>query len=149
MKPTIPSSLQHEHHELHTELESIIRKGGKIGAAAQTVATLLHPHFVNEEAYAMPPLGLLVPLTQGQLTPEMEAVITLADKLKAGLAEMLAEHVKIVAALKTLMAAAQVENQLQVARFAEKLMAHAKTEEEVLYPASILVGEYLKLRLEK
>jgi hypothetical protein len=34
------------------------------------------------------------------------------------------------------------------ARFAEKLMLHAKTEEEVLYPAAILVGEYLKLKLE-
>jgi len=29
------------------------------------------------------------------------------------------------------------------------LMLHAKTEEEVLYPAAILVGEYLKLKLEE
>jgi len=34
------------------------------------------------------------------------------------------------------------------ARFAEKLMLHAQTEEEVLYPAAILVGEYLKVKLE-
>jgi hypothetical protein len=34
------------------------------------------------------------------------------------------------------------------ARFAEKLMFHAQTEEEVLYPAAILVGEYLKVKLE-
>jgi len=27
------------------------------------------------------------------------------------------------------------------------LTLHAKTEEEVLYPASILVGEYIKLKL--
>jgi hypothetical protein len=33
------------------------------------------------------------------------------------------------------------------ARFAEKLALHAKTEEDVLYPAAILVGEYLKLKL--
>ena len=30
----------------------------------------------------------------------------------------------------------------------EKLMLHARTEEEVLYPAAILVGEYLKGRME-
>jgi len=27
-------------------------------------------------------------------------------------------------------------------------MLHAQTEEEVLYPAAILVGEYLKLKLK-
>jgi len=27
-------------------------------------------------------------------------------------------------------------------------MLHAQTEEEVLYPAAVLVGEYLKLKLE-
>jgi hypothetical protein len=33
--------------------------------------------------------------------------------------------------------------------FAEKLMFHAQTEEDVLYPASILIGEYLKLKLSR
>jgi hypothetical protein len=28
------------------------------------------------------------------------------------------------------------------------LMLHAQTEEEVLYPAAILIGEYLKLKLK-
>jgi hypothetical protein len=28
----------------------------------------------------------------------------------------------------------------------EKLKLHAQTEEEVLYPAAILIGEYLKLK---
>jgi hypothetical protein len=32
-----------------------------------------------------------------------------------------------------------------VLRLAEKLAAHAKAEEEVMYPASILVGEHLKM----
>jgi hypothetical protein len=39
------------------------------------------------------------------------------------------------------------ENKPRVQHFAERLKQHAKTEEEVLYPAAILVGEYLKLRL--
>jgi hypothetical protein len=30
--------------------------------------------------------------------------------------------------------------------FTHKLKMHAQNEEEVLYPAAILVGEYLKLR---
>jgi hypothetical protein len=35
------------------------------------------------------------------------------------------------------------------AGFARKLILHAQTEEEILYPASILIGEYLKLKLGK
>jgi hypothetical protein len=35
---------------------------------------------------------------------------------------------------------------MEVVVFAEKLKLHAKNEEEVFYPAAILVGEYLKLR---
>lgn len=31
----------------------------------------------------------------------------------------------------------------------EKLMLHAQTEEEVLYPTALLIGEYLKLKLKK
>jgi len=50
-----------------------------------------------------------------------------------------------VAALKKLTSAAAEEKLPEPARFAEKLILHAQTEEEVLYPAAILVGEYLKL----
>jgi hypothetical protein len=35
------------------------------------------------------------------------------------------------------------------AGFAEKLTLHAQTEEEVLYPAALLVGRYVKLSLRK
>jgi hypothetical protein len=35
---------------------------------------------------------------------------------------------------------------MEIVHFAEKLKLHAKNEEEVLYPAAILVGEYLKLQ---
>jgi len=36
---------------------------------------------------------------------------------------------------------------MEYVEFAENLKLHAKTEEEVMYPAAILVGEYLKLKL--
>jgi len=36
---------------------------------------------------------------------------------------------------------------MEYAEFAEALMLHAKTEEEVLYPASILIGEYVREKL--
>jgi hypothetical protein len=41
-----------------------------------------------------------------------------------------------VAAVQALIAAAQAESRPEFVRFAEKLMLHARTEEEVLYPAA-------------
>jgi hypothetical protein len=72
----------------------------------------------------------------------------MTDRLQAELPQMLGEHKAIVAALHKLADAARRENHMAYAHFAEKLMLHAQTEEEVLYPTAILLGEYLKLQLD-
>jgi hypothetical protein len=77
----------------------------------------------------------------------MQAVLRLTDKLKADLDQMLAEHKAIVAALGNLFAAAKTAGKPEYAQFAEALMLHAQTEEEVTYPAAILVGEYVRDKL--
>jgi hypothetical protein len=143
----IPNSLKVEHEELHSDLSAATRLGGKTGAAAQRVATLLHAHFVSEEEFALPPLGLLRPLASGRRSPDMREVIALTDRLKVDLPRMLDEHRTIVAALEELARAAEAENRPEAVRFAERLTLHAQNEEEVLYPAAILVGEFLKLTL--
>jgi hypothetical protein len=144
----IPTSLKLEHEELHTELVRATKAGGKVGAAATGVAKVLHDHFVKEENFALPPIGLLSALARDEVDENMKSVLRMTDRLKAELPEMLEEHKAVVAALKNLIAAAEAENKPEHARFAEKLMLHAQTEEEVLYPAAILVGEYLKLKLK-
>jgi hypothetical protein len=148
MEFKIPESLKAEHVELHEQLERAIKAGGKTGEAARAVAEVLHPHFVKEEEYALPPLGLLSSLAEGNATPEMRKVITMTDKLKADLPHMLQEHRAVVAALEKLSVAAKQEGKPEHALFAEKLMMHARNEEEVLYPAAILVGEYVKMKLK-
>ncbi|HSN39907.1 MAG TPA: hemerythrin domain-containing protein [Burkholderiales bacterium] len=149
MKLTIPRPLKLEHEELHEQLRRATRESGGLSEAAKAVAKLMHPHFVKEEEYALPPLGLLPLLAQGQVTPDMAAVLPMTDKLKAELGEMLAEHKSIVAALRRLADVAKRENKPEYAEFADKLILHAQTEEEVSYPTAILIGEYLKLRLNK
>jgi len=79
----------------------------------------------------------------------MKDAIVMAESLRAELNQMLSEHKEIVARLKTLTDAALKENKLDYVQFAEKLALHTQTEEEVLYPAAILVGEYLKMQLDK
>lgn len=54
-----PSSIEAEHKELHAHLARVLNSGGRTGLAAKEVGKLLHPHFVKEEQYVMPPLGLL------------------------------------------------------------------------------------------
>lgn len=149
MEFKIPQPLKLEHEELHAELVRATQASGKIGETAKVVAKLLHPHFENEEEYALPPLGLLVLLAGGKITPGMSEVLKMTDRLKAELPRMVEEHKAIVAALKVLTKAAKEENKMDYARFAEKLMLHAQTEEEVLYPASILIGEYVRQTLGK
>lgn len=145
---TIPNPLKLEHEELHAELATATRAGGEVGEAAKAVAKVLHDHFVKEEEFALPPLGLLSSLARGDVGEELSSVIGMTDRLKAELPKMLEEHKVVVVALKDLIAAAEAEKKPEHGRFAEKLMLHAQTEEEVLYPAAILVGEYLKLKLK-
>jgi hypothetical protein len=59
---------------------------------------------------------------------------------------MLEEHHDIVVALETLAEAGHQENKPAAGKFAEKLKQHAKSEEEILYPAAILVGEVIRMR---
>jgi hemerythrin superfamily protein len=61
---------------------------------------------------------------------------------------MLSEHKAIVQALHELGRAARSERRPEVSRFVDELTAHAQNEEQVLYPAAILVGEYLKLAFQ-
>lgn len=147
MQLNIPHSLKVEHEELHATLHKATQETGALGAAATAVAALLQPHFIKEEEYALPPLGLLPDLAQGRVTPEMKEVLRLTDKLKAELGQMLEEHKAIVIALDELIVVAQKTGKPEYVEFAETLKLHAQTEEEVSYPTAILVGEYVREKL--
>ncbi len=147
MRLDIPKPLKLEHQELHAELVKATKAEGKTGEAAKAVAKVLHNHFLKEEEFALPPIGLLSRLARGKVEKRMRTVLIMTDRLKAELPNMLREHQAVVAALKKLIAAAKREKLPEHVCFAKKLMMHAKTEEDVLYPAAILVGEYLRLSL--
>jgi iron-sulfur cluster repair protein YtfE (RIC family) len=105
---------------------------GRVGEVARTLARLMHPHFVREDEYAMPPLAEALPLVA---------------RLKAEMPLMLEEHRAIKGALQQLEEVAAAQGKPEIVEVARRLMLHAQSEEEVLYPAAILVGEYLKLKL--
>ena len=148
MDATIPASLKAEHDELHHELAAATKASGPVEEAARAVAKLLHPHFVDEEAFALPALGLLAQLAHGEQISDAGPVLAMTDRLRAELPRMLAEHQTITAALRNLEGKARAAGDEARVRLATKIIAHARAEEEVMYPAAILVGEYLKQRRE-
>ena len=142
-----PLSLRREHEELHADLARAGQVPGRIGEAARAVARIMHPHFLREDEYAMPPLSLLPHLAKGPVTADMAEVLPLVARLKEELPLMIEEHRAIMGAVRELAVAAESEGDEQYIRFAAELMVHAQIEEEVLYPTAILVGEYVKLKL--
>jgi hemerythrin superfamily protein len=104
---------------------------------------------VKEKEFALPPLGLLPSLSKDKVTSDMRDILLMTDKLKADLNQLLREHKEIVAALEKLVAEARKGRKSEYVRFAERLTLHAQAEEEVYYPAIVLIGEYLKLKLAR
>lgn len=148
MKTKIPESLRLEHEELQGQLSALTKISGKVGEGAKLVAQTLHSHFVAEEEFAIPPLGMLPQLAEGKVNANMKEILKMTDRLKAELPRMMEEHKAIVRALDKLIEAAHEEKHSEAVEFAEKLKLHAKTEEEVTYPTAILIGEYLKLKFD-
>ncbi|MBI2892329.1 MAG: hemerythrin domain-containing protein [Deltaproteobacteria bacterium] len=144
MKLAIPGSVKAEHDDLHHELRLATEVEGPIGEAARRLAGLMHPHFAREEDYALPPLAALLPIAQDMQPPEPEKVIAMTAKLKATLSVMFAEHRVIADAARALADAAKEAGRPEYVDFAQRILLHARMEEEILYPAAIIAGEILR-----
>ena len=148
-KDQMPSVLSMELEAIQEELSRATGIGGKTANAAWEVTRVLLPHVYREESFAIPPLLLLPKLARGEFDPDMESMLQKTEIMKSEFPRMLEEHKSIVAALQKLLQASTSEGHVGFARLAQRLILHAQTEEEIFYPASILVGEYLKLKLGK
>jgi hypothetical protein len=142
----IPASLREDHAHIHGALVAATKREGRVGEAARALARVLHAHFEREEEIALPPLALLGPLARERFRPEWREVLPMTDALAAELPRMLREHGDILAATDHLQDVARHEGAEDVVRLAEQLKLHARAEEEVFYPAAILVGELVRLR---
>ncbi len=147
MEFPIPESLRTEHAEIRGRLIQVAREKGRLGSAAAALLRALKPHGAREEEFVFPPLALLFPLAGGRLSQEMREVLPLTDRMKQELPSLLAEHSTIVAALRKFTEAAREEKRQDCADLGERIITHIQSEEDVLYPVSILIGEYVKLKL--
>jgi hypothetical protein len=143
MEAKVPQSIQAEHESLHAELARAAKAGGRTGEAARTVLKVLQPHMAREEEFVAPALALLKPVAEGRFSETMAGAQPRIARLEAELPRMLDEHVRIIEALRGLLRAASEENLPGFARLAQALVAHAEEEEEILYPAALLVSRVL------
>jgi hypothetical protein len=146
---TVPASIHAEHEHIHTALVALTKTDGAVGTAATELAEALHPHFVREEEIALPPLGLLAPLAAGKTPAGMDEAAVMSETLKREMPRMLEEHKVIRTATANLMRVGKQEGHAGAQEFATALAAHATTEEEILYPAAILVGDVIRARSGK
>lgn len=144
MKPKIPKSIQHGHENLFNEIKKLIEAGGKVGEKAKILNNSMAPHFEKEERYALPPLGLLLILSEGGWEIDTAEAIKMTDTLQSKLAEMTNEHKQLSKLLQDLKVAADEENNTLAKKFVKDLVLHVDLEDQVLYPATLLVGNYLK-----
>ena len=147
MELKIPRALIEDHKEMGEALERAVREGGKVGEAAQALSTVMLPHIEREEKFALPPLGLLPLLSKGEFEYDMNEAVSLADTLKAEMPKMLSEHKAILAAITRLDEAARLEGKKQYQGLATMMKMHLDEEEQVYYPAAMLVGVYLHVKL--
>lgn len=144
MRPKTPEALLHGHVNLFNDIKSIVSLGGDLGKNAKLLADVSRPHFKREEEYALPPLSLLSALSEGNWKFETSAAIEMAERLQAKLVEMKEEHCMILKMLEKLKVLAQKEKNQKIKQFVDDLKLHIDIEEQVLYPATIFIGEYLK-----
>jgi uncharacterized membrane protein len=145
----IPPSIREEHESLRAALEQATREDGEIGKAARALAAIMEPHFVKEEGLALPPLGILPALAAGKSIQDPARIVSLAARLETELPTMIEEHGKISAAVDELVIAANAKKRPEIAEFGERIRHHARSEEEVTYPAAVVVGRCLQSRVDR
>jgi len=138
----IPESLKNAHDGLHAGLKRAMREDGRTGETARKIMQIMDGHMLREEKFALRPLGLLRELGRGETPADLAEAMHLAQGLKSEMAQMVGEHRQIAELLRELARDAEAAGKPDYVQLAEDLILHAQLEEDVLYPAALLVGEY-------
>ena len=144
MKLKVPKSIIHGHANIILELNDVLAVGGEIAEKAKQLKDAMVPHFKKEEEYALPPLGLLLAFSEEKWEINAEEAIKMAENLELRLAEMTHDHSNIMDLLNELKSLGEEKHNHVVKMFVKTLTLHIEMEDEVLYPATILIGNYLK-----
>ena len=149
MSLQIPASIQGDHDSLRTRMKRAMREDGKTGEFAREIMQVMDGHMMREEKFALKPLGLLKQIGRGETPRDLADALEMVRGLKREMPQMIDEHRQIAELLRVLASAAAAEGKHEYVALAEEQILHAHLEEDVLYPAAMLVGEYAGLVLKK
>ena len=144
MNLQIPTSLLNDHEVIRSTLKRAMREPGATGEAARRVMQILDGHMMREEKFAFRPLSLLPVLARGETPAALGEALKLTEALKHEVAQMREEHRQISDALRKLAQDAEGEGKGEYVALAQELLQHQHLEEEIIYPAALLVGEFAK-----
>ena len=119
------------------------------GSAATKALVIVRAHYAKEEAFVLPPLGLLPFITKGEISKDMEPAIAMGARVRATLAEFQKDHIEITSLMNELIEAGTKTHDDELVRLATWVASQSLTHIEVLMPASIMIGDYLRQRLPK
>jgi hemerythrin superfamily protein len=136
----LPASLVNEHRQLLSQAKAMTAGGDSI---AVELYKLIEYHFREEEQYVFPVLGILPSIASGNIPEKADSIIGLVKVYQSNASKLLAEHQMIEALLGEYRLRS---GDTTIADFEKQLAQHALAEEEIYFPAAVLVGEYLKLK---
>lgn len=142
MKIKTPKAITHGHTNLCSELDSIINKYPHLKEQTHSLNEIMTEHFNKEEKYGLPPLGLLLTLSEGNWELDEDTIFEMTNALNLHLGELKDEHENISKHMQELKIITEKENHVDVKRFINDLEIHMELEDQVLYPASKLIGNY-------
>jgi hypothetical protein len=140
----LPQALRVSHTRLSAALAKAVRARGQTMIAAEVVAQLFETHLYKEEKQVLRILGLLESIaTNGNVTASEED-LSQWDLLEPNEKSLHQEHALLVHATERLLATARGEGLDEVVELAEQLLMRIRLDEEVFYPAALLIRDYLK-----
>lgn len=142
MKIKTPKAITHGHANLRTELNEIIKNYTNLEKEIHSLNETMTQHFNKEEKYGLPPLGLLLILSDGNWELDEDTIMEMTNALNSHIAELNEEHENISKNIIELKALAEKENYIDLKKFINNLEIHMELEDQVLYPAANLIGNY-------
>jgi hypothetical protein len=145
----VPQSMSYEHEQIIRDLTNFAKREVAHAAAAQKALIVIKTHYAKEEAFVLPPLALLPKITKGAISKDMEPAIAMADRTKAALPDLQNDHVQITSLMNDLIEAGKADHDEELTRLATRVAIQSLNDFEITQPTTILIGDYLRLRLAK
>jgi hypothetical protein len=142
------NALRLAHDEARAAFGRAKTEEGPIAHAAKRAAQLYLPHFEREEKALFPVLELVPELAQGHVRLEMAKLLPPISQFGVRHDPLKIEHQWILSAVDDLLRTAHMEKNKELVDIAHTLKEHERIEDEVAYPAAMMIGNYLRKMLE-